>query len=62
MSYVNVFDPSTELYGFQSKPKNPEPESSPQDEPAAVESPESQPPSSPGPSISVQEPTKSAKG
>ena len=42
VSYVNVFDPSTELYGFQTKSDIPEPESLPPERP---ESPEPAPPS-----------------
>ena len=52
--FVNVFDPSTELYGFQSKPDNPESALMPPEEP---EPPEPRPPS-PKP---VQESAPSAK-
>ena len=54
VSYVNVFDPSTELYGFQSKPDNLELELLP---PEQLEPPVSQPPSS----KPVQEPAPSAQ-
>ena len=57
VSYVNVFDPSTELYGFQSEPDNPQPELLP---PEQLEPQELQSPVDPSPKP-VPEPPPSPK-
>ena len=60
MSYVIVFDPSTELYGFQTEPDNPQPEYLPPEqlEPQELKR---QPSVDPSPKP-VLEPAPSAKG